>query len=196
MKYLVTGGNRGLGLGICEHFQGTSWSRETGQDITVDKDRQTLAQASLDCDVFVNNAFDGPFQEPWAGFAQVHLLWEVASLWQQQQKKGHIINIGSTGCYQTVPPEPGFETYRVSKDALRSHSLQWTEAFRKHLVPFRTTLISPDRLDTPLSRSRANWTGNGVQISDICSYIQLITATHPATCVGEIVLWCDLEHKQ
>jgi NAD(P)-dependent dehydrogenase (short-subunit alcohol dehydrogenase family) len=145
--------------------------------------------------VFVNNAFDGPFQEPWADFAQVHLLYAVASLWQQKQKSGHIINIGSTGCYNVVAPVPSFETYRVSKDALRSHSLQWTEAFRKNLVPFRTTLISPDRLDTDLSRSRANWTGNGVQIADICSYIQLITASHPATCVGEIVLWCNLEHK-
>jgi NAD(P)-dependent dehydrogenase (short-subunit alcohol dehydrogenase family) len=195
VKYLVTGGNRGLGLAICEYFQGTSWSRENGYDITLAEDRQGLAQASLDCDVFVNNAFDGPFQETWADFAQVHLLWTVASLWQQQQKNGHIINIGSTGAYQVVPPAPGFETYRVSKDALRSHSLQWTEAFRQHQVPFRTTLISPDRLDTELSRGRANWTGNGVQTLDICKYIELVTQTHNNTCVGEIVLWCDLEHK-
>ena len=117
--------------------------------------------------MFVNNAFDGPFQEPWANFGQVQLLWDVASLWQKQAKSGHIINIGSTGAHQVMAPVPAFETYRISKDALRSHSLQWTEAFRQNLVPFRTTLISPDRLDTELSRSRKNWTGNGVQTQDI-----------------------------
>lgn len=196
MRFLVTGGNRGLGLGICEYFQGVSQSRETGQDITKPADREDLAEASLDYDVFVNNAFDGPFQEPWADFAQVHLLWTVASLWQQRQKPGHIINIGSTGCYSTVAPMPGFETYRVSKDALRSHSLQWTEAFRQNQVAFRTTLISPDRLDTALSRSRPTWTGNGVQVQDVCRYIELVTDTHSNTCVGEIVMWCNLEHKQ
>lgn len=193
---MVTGGNRGLGLVICEYFDAHSFSRTNSHDVTCDVDRAALAKVSLEYDVFVNNAFDGPFQEPWADFAQVHLLWEVAALWKQQHKTGHIINIGSTGAYQVVAPEPAFETYRVAKDALRTHSLQWTEAFRQHQVAFRTTLISPDRLDTELSRSRDSWTGNGVQLLDICRYIQLITETSANTCVGEIVLWCDFQHKQ
>lgn len=196
MKYLVTGGNRGLGLAICEYFKGTNWSRETGHDITAESARQELARASLDCDVFVNNAFDGPFQEAWADFGQAQLLWTVASRWQQEGKKGHIINIGSVGAERIVAPDPAFETYRVSKAALRHHSLQWTEAFRQNQVQFRTTLISPDRLDTELSRSRPTWTGNGIDVLDICRYIQLVTETQSNTCVGEIVMWCNLEHKQ
>lgn len=195
MKYLVTGGNRGLGLEICQYFDGTSCSRATGFDITQEADRARLAELSLQHDVFVNNAFDGPFQEPWADFAQVHLLWAVASLWQQHNKTGHIVNIGSTGACEVASPVPGFQTYRVAKSALRDHSQQWTEAFRLNQVRFRTSLIVPDRLDTDLSRGRPNWTGNGVAPADICRYIQLITQTQDNTCVGEIVLWCNLDHK-
>lgn len=193
MKYMITGGNRGLGLALCQHFSGDSYSRETGHDIT--KHVEILAQTSLQYDVFVNNAFDGPFHEPWANFAQTQLLYRVAYLWRQQHKIGWIINIGSVGSESTVAPDPTFETYRVSKIALKSHSRQWTRAFKEGRVLFRTSLLTLDRLDTDLTRSRDDWSDNGIDCQDVCAWIELLTQTQPNTCIEEIVAWVALNHK-
>lgn len=194
MKYMITGGNRGLGQHLCERWQGDSYSRSTGFDII--KDRTRLAEASLEYDVFVNNAFDGPFQETWADFGQVKLLFEVADLWKRMNKIGIIINIGSSGSEDMVSPEPSWETYRVSKAALKFHSLQWTRAFKQNQVRFRTSLITVDRLDTALSRSRSTWTGNGHDLDHVADMIDLCVRSPANSCVGEISAWINLNHKQ
>ena len=190
---MITGGNRGLGAELVKHFNGSSYSRSNGYDITKDVDK--LAKESLEYDVFINNAFDGPFQEEWADFGQVQLLWAVADLWYRECKVGHIINIGSVGSENVVAPIPSFETYRVSKAALKEHSRQWTRAFKENRATFKTSLLTLDRLDTELTRSRPNWTGNGLNTADICSYIELITNAHPNTCIEEITAWVNFDHK-
>jgi NAD(P)-dependent dehydrogenase (short-subunit alcohol dehydrogenase family) len=194
MRCMITGGNRGLGLTLCQQLNGDSYSRENNYDIT--KDRNKLAKKSLEYDVFINNAFDGPFQESWADFGQVKLLYEVAVAWQKNNKTGHIINIGSSGSEDIVAPEPSWETYRVNKAALKHHSQQWTRAFKSNQVLFRTSLITVDRLDTPLSRSRATWTGNGVDLEDVVDMINLCLSVKSNTCIGEIKAWVNLNHKQ
>lgn len=196
MKFLVTGGNRGLGLHLCDHFQGHSISRSTGHDITDIDNRTQIAKMSLDYDVFVNNAFDGPFQESWADFGQIQLLWAVADLWQKNNKTGYIVNIGSVGSESVVFPDPSWETYRISKAALKEHSRQWTRAFKENRVLFRTSLLTLDRLDTELSRSRSTWTGNGIKLQDVTAYIELLLQSQPNTCIEEIVSWVNYDHKQ
>jgi NAD(P)-dependent dehydrogenase (short-subunit alcohol dehydrogenase family) len=189
MKYMITGGNRGLGEAFVQHFSGDSYSRSSGYDITKDLDK--IAQASLDYDVFINNAFDGPFQEPWADFGQTKLLYAVASLWKEKNKSGYIVNIGSVGGETVVAPDPTFETYRISKVALKEHSRQWTRAFKENKVPFKTSLLTLDRLDTEMVRSRPTWTGNGHDLKDICLYVELITAGAGNTCIEEITSWVN-----
>lgn len=189
MKVMITGGNRGLGLALREALGGDSYSRTNGYDITTDAER--LAEASLQYDVFVNNAFDGPFQEHWADFGQVKLLYQVAAAWKQHNKSGHIVNIGSVGAEDIVAPEPAWETYRVSKSALKHHSRQWTRAFKNNMVPFRTSLITIDRLDTPLSRSRPNWTGNGHDLANVMDMVRLCLDSPANSCVEEIVAWVN-----
>jgi NAD(P)-dependent dehydrogenase (short-subunit alcohol dehydrogenase family) len=191
MKYMITGGNRGLGQALCEQFNGDSYSRNSGYDIT--KDREQLVEASLQYDVFVNNAFDGPFQESWADFAQVKLLFEVANAWKNANKGGYIINIGSSGSESIVSPDPTWETYRVSKAALKHHSLQWTQAFKENQTLFRTSLITLDRLDTVLSRGRPNWTGNGIDLSDVGNMINTCINVKNNTCIGEITAWVNFD---
>lgn len=193
MKYMITGGNRGLGEAFVKHFNGDSYSRGGGYDITKDIDK--IANTSLNYDVFINNAFDGPFQEEWADFGQTKLLYAVASLWKEKGKSGHIINIGSVGSESVVAPDPTFETYRISKIALKEHSRQWTKAFKENKVPFKTSLLTLDRLDTEIVRSRSSWTGNGHNLADICSYIELITSGAKNTCVEEITAWVNYEHN-
>ena len=72
MKILVTGGNRGLGETIVKNLGADSISRENGFDITKDVDK--IVSKSLEYNVFVNNAFDGPPQEAHANFGQTLLL--------------------------------------------------------------------------------------------------------------------------
>jgi NAD(P)-dependent dehydrogenase (short-subunit alcohol dehydrogenase family) len=185
MKILVTGGNKGLGQEIVNRFNATSISRSDGHDIT--KHAREIAEKSLDYDVFVNNAFDGPPQEEWANFGQVQVLHEVYTLWKANNKKGHIINIGSVGERTIVAPEPSFETYRVAKAALKHASLQSSRAFKDNLVHFKTTLLTLDRLDTELTRSRASWTGNGVDCASVCDQIAMILSLNSNSCIEEIV---------
>ena len=193
MKVLVTGGNRGLGKHLVEAFNGTSISRIDSIDIT--QDHEYIAKLSLDYDVFVNNAFDGPPQEAWANFGQVNVLEAVYDAWSKNNKTGHIYNIGSVGEKSIVAREPSFETYRVAKAALAHASKQCTASFKANLVPFKTTLITLDRLDTELSRSRTNWTGNGINLNDVLNFINFTQKIDTNTCIEEIIFYCNLDYK-
>jgi len=193
MKILVTGGNRGLGKHLVETFNGQSMSRSNGIDII--QDCAAIATASLEYDVFVNNAFDGPPQESWANFGQVHVLEAVYDSWNKNNKKGYIFNIGSVGEKHVVAREPSFETYRVAKAALSHASRQCTASFKANLVPFKTTLITLDRLDTELSRSRSTWTGNGINLNEISNFIKYAQNVDKNTCIEEIVFYCNLDYK-
>jgi MoaA/NifB/PqqE/SkfB family radical SAM enzyme len=191
--FFITGGNRGLGQHLVNAFNGTSVSRQQGYDIT--KHVKEIAEISLDFDVFVNNAFDGPPHEDWANFAQAQIYFAVYNAWKAAGKTGHIFNIGSTGSKHIVAPEPRFETYRVSKAALEHASRQGTQAFKQNIVPFKTTLITLDRLDTELSRSRPNWTGNGVNLIDISNFIQYALSTGNNTVIEEATFYVNFEYS-
>jgi NAD(P)-dependent dehydrogenase (short-subunit alcohol dehydrogenase family) len=193
-KYMITGGNRGLGLALCQRFSADNFSRSNGYDITKDYDK--IAEISLDYDIFINNAFDGPFHESWANFGQTRVLYAVASAWAKHDKGGTIINIGSTGANRIVPPDPSFETYRVSKATLKTHSLQWSRAFKENKVPFKTSLLTLDRLNTVATRSRSNWTGNGLSLQEIGNYVELIVWAQGNTCIEEIVTWVNFDYKE
>ena len=196
MKYLITGGSRGLGKHLTDAFSGTSLSRtEDKIDITNDADQEYIAQFSLNYDVFINNAFDGPPHESHANFAQTTLLWKVYQKWQAAGKHGYIFNIGSSGSKALAAPNPMFETYRSSKAALEFASKQCTKAFRDNLVPFKTTLITLDRLDTELVRSRPSWTGNGVDLEDVVNFIKYATSVSPNTVVEETTLFVNLNYQ-
>ena len=193
MRVLVTGGNRGLGKHLVDVFNGVSVSRADKLDIT--KDYKSIAAMSLDYDIFINNAFDGPPQEEWANFGQVHVLEAVYDLWSKNSKSGHIYNIGSVGEKHVVAREPSFETYRVAKAALAHASKQCTASFKANKVLFKTTLITLDRLDTELSRSRSTWTGNGIILNDISNFINYTQTLNHNTCIEEITFYCNLEYK-
>jgi NAD(P)-dependent dehydrogenase (short-subunit alcohol dehydrogenase family) len=195
MKMLITGGNRGLGKHLVDVFGADSVSRATNLDITNEQAVKLIAQQSLNYDVFVNNAFDGPPQEAWANFAQTNLYMAVYDKWKDAGKSGHIFNIGSVGEKHVVAAEPRFETYRVAKTALAHASRQGTQSFKQNLVQFRTTLITPDRLDTELSRSRPTWTGNGIALTDISNFIRYATTVSPNTVVEEATFYVNFEHK-
>lgn len=192
-RYYVTGNNKGLGLELSNYFVADGTSRTNGHDIT--KDVDLIAEQSLHYDVFINNAFDGPPDMPWANYAQVNLLMAVYKKWKEAGKTGWIFNIGSIGEKTIVSPDPEFETYRVAKSALAHASKQCTMAFKDNLVNFKTTLITPDRLDTPLTQSRDSWTGNGIQCEDICKFIEYCIGVNSNTVIDEITLMLNYNYK-
>ena len=183
-RYYITGNNRGLGLVLSDYFKADGCSRQSGKDIT--KDVDTIANESLHYDVFINNAFDGPPDSEWANYAQVNILQAVYKKWKEAGKTGWIFNIGSSGEKTIVAPEPDWETYRVSKAALNHASKQCTKAYKDGIVNFKTTLISPDRLDTPLSRSRESWQGGGIDCTDIAKFIDYVVGLTDPAVVEEI----------
>lgn len=193
--FLITGGNRGLGHALCKHYNGVNISRANGYDITDPESIKKIVNASLDYDVFINNAFDGPPQESWANFAQVNLYMALYDAWKHAGKDGLIINIGSVGEKSIVAPEPRFETYRVSKSALSHASRQGTQAFKQNKVKFKTTLLTLDRLDTELSRSRESWTGNGINLTDIVNFVDYVTTTAANTCIEEATFYCNFDYQ-
>jgi NAD(P)-dependent dehydrogenase (short-subunit alcohol dehydrogenase family) len=193
MNTLITGGNKGLGLYLATALNAQSISRANGWDIT--KDVEKIAAHSIDYDVFINNAFDGPPQESWANFAQSQVYFAVYDAWKAAGKTGHIFNIGSSGNKTVVAPEPRFETYRVAKAALSHASKQGTQAFKQNQVGFKTTLITLDRLDTELTRSRASWTGNGINLNDISNFIKYAITVDSNTVLEEATFYCNLDHK-
>ena len=190
---LVTGGNRGLGQHLVTSFDAVSLSRSNGYDIT--QHVNEIAEKSLVYDIFVNNAFDGPPHEAWANFGQVNVLLRVCEYWRAANKTGYIFNIGSVGEKTVVAQDPAFETYRIAKSALAHASKQATASFKANVVPFKTTLITLDRLDTELSRSRATWTGNGIDLTAISNFINYAGSTDPNTCIEEITFYCNLNCK-
>lgn len=193
MNVLITGGNKGLGLYLTEKLSGFSISRANGFDIT--KDIKKIVEKSLEYDVFINNAFDGPPQEEWANFAQTNLYLALYDAWKNANKAGHIFNIGSVGNKTIVSPEPRFETYRVSKAALEHASKQGSMAFKENKVPFKTTLITIDRIDTELVRSRPNYTGNAIDLKDIYDFIKFSLDINQNTVVSEAIFYCNLNYK-
>lgn len=193
MKSMITGGNQGLGLTIAQSLGCDSYSRSNGYDI-VDH-RSKLAELSLDYDVFINNAYEG-FMRPGIHTAQTSLLYDVAMLWQETNKDGHIINIGSVGSEDSSAPFPEWEGYNASKRALKHMSLQWTQAFRTNQVRFRTSLLTLDRLDTARGRAMPTWTGNALDLEGVVDMIRLCIGARPNTCVGEIQAWVNIDHKQ
>jgi hypothetical protein len=50
-------------------------------------------------------------------------------------------------------------------------------------------------LDTELSRSRPNWTGNGINLTDISNFIQYAITVSQNTVVEEAAFYVNLNHK-
>lgn len=92
MKVIITGHTSGLGKAIAEYFiskgsEVVGFSKSTGYDITNPLHRQQIIEASIDADVFVNNAYNN-FDN-----SQLELLKGIFSLWGGSNKT--IVNLSS-----------------------------------------------------------------------------------------------------
>lgn len=87
MKYAITGHTSNIGYALFKKLSpnAVGFSKSTGYDITKKEDRKSIINESVDCDVFINNAYDG--------FGQADLCLELWNEWKDLPKT--IINIGS-----------------------------------------------------------------------------------------------------
>ncbi len=90
MKIVITGHNRGLGQAFSTVFGTTpnsivGFSKSSGCDISLEKDRAIILKELETADVFINNAYDP--------VGQTELLREAINLWNGTDK--FIINVGS-----------------------------------------------------------------------------------------------------
>jgi len=83
VKVAITGHTQGLGKALFDIYDNSmGFSRSNGFDIN---DPDPIVKASLDCDIFINNA--------WDKFAQINLLENLFYFWRYQNKT--IVNISS-----------------------------------------------------------------------------------------------------
>jgi len=83
VKVAITGHTQGLGKALFDIYDNSlGFSRSNGFNIN---NPDPIVQASLDCDIFINNA--------WDKFAQINLLENLFYFWRYQNKT--IVNISS-----------------------------------------------------------------------------------------------------
>jgi short-subunit dehydrogenase len=121
VNILVTGNKKwGLVKSIhrClnEEYDVNCVSRDTYGDLNTQEIRDTLKGKSLSFDVFINCA-------KLSDFNQTLLLKDIWDCWIENEKKGHIINIGST---VDTGLKGGSRLYTVEKVALRNLSRKLT----------------------------------------------------------------------
>lgn len=135
----ITGHTKGIGKAISNALSNHTiigCSRSNGYDIdNVD----SIINAVVDCDVFINNAYNG--------YKQTELLEKLCDLWKNTNKL--IINIGST-----VTDYPRTEKHldHLQWD-YRDHKRSLRDTFRKlakQTDSCRLVLISPGSTDTDM----------------------------------------------
>ena len=126
MKIAITGTTQGLGQHLKQVFEQhdhkvLEFNRSNGYDI---KQPQRIVDEAQDCDLFINNAYDG--------YGQVDLLYSLVDCWEKQNNK-FIINIGSEQTRRwsnhhgnTIVPFDWREGQRAVN--YRTHKLSLTEA--------------------------------------------------------------------
>jgi NADP-dependent 3-hydroxy acid dehydrogenase YdfG len=93
MKIAITGHTKGIGRAIADLYytdEVVGFSRSNGYDISTAESISSIVAESLDCDIFVNNAYHD--------FAQCQLLEEIFKHWKDDPSKT-IVNIISRARY-------------------------------------------------------------------------------------------------
>lgn len=91
-KIAITGHTNGIGKSLYEHFLLSNivygFSKSNAFDVSIKDHRQLILKNSVECDVFINNAYNN-FDD-----SQLHMLMEVFDMWKGLDNK-LIFNISS-----------------------------------------------------------------------------------------------------
>lgn len=145
-KIAVTGNpEKGLAQYIHKKFEKNSdfFSRSNGYDFDNEKVIENFCNQTLNYDIFLNNS-------ALHNFKQTILLKKVYEKWQENNKKGKIINISSTADRFSYSSN---WIYPVEKTALRQYSCNLSNKFKKDGL-INVSLLSITSLDMPKIREK------------------------------------------
>jgi NADP-dependent 3-hydroxy acid dehydrogenase YdfG len=140
MKILATGNpSYGVAQALNERVPGIDWlSRASGWEISSIQSIDRVVGKSMDCDIFLNNS-------KLDFFHQTLLAQRMACYWIKKEKKGRIINIGSSADSTLEQKGP----YPAEKIALRHYTRQIHHQWREKRHDVRMTYISVGNVETP-----------------------------------------------
>lgn len=148
MKNIIVTGNTEYGLSseISKFFDYENLrfcSRSNGYDFTDEEKINFFATESLQYDIFINCS-------ALHNFLQTKLLKKVSDLWYENNKKGKIINIGSTADRHLYNNN---WLYPQEKKTLREYSSQLSNKFKSDGI-VNVSYISLPTLDIPKMREK------------------------------------------
>lgn len=112
MKVAITGHTKGIGKALADLYQGhIGFSRTNGYDLSNDDNLERIIAQSLDCDVFINNAY-------W-GNVQTKLFNMIFEQWKYDASKT-ILNVVSGAQYDVteIPEDSQYKNYFDDKKEL------------------------------------------------------------------------------
>ena len=183
MKIAITGHTNGIGKAIydalSEHTHDLNgFSLTNGYNISLPEDRNRIISESMNCSVFINNAFDySKFPTEQDTDSQCLLAEELFDAWKGQEK--YIINIGSR-----INDFTGFEgTYKeiYAKQKKRLDQFYFTNSHEK---PYIIT-IRPGTTDTRVVSAE---TSEKLRPEDIAKVLMFILDNKNAFLVRTITL--------
>lgn len=140
MKTAITGHTAGLGKAIAERLQREGhevkgFALENGYDVTSPEGVVRIVEEALDCDCFVNCAYDRRNHGNW----QITMLTYLFHYWQDEEK--HIVNIGSNAPDNfSRNAVPAAIRYRAAKTALDAAVVELNQLWK----PCRVSLVRPN----------------------------------------------------
>jgi NADP-dependent 3-hydroxy acid dehydrogenase YdfG len=186
MKIAITGHSKGIGQALTNHFESQGhtvlgFSRINGWDINTHSEK--IVEESLDCDVFINNAY--------YSFKQIDIFNMLFEKWALLENKT-IINMGSKIKYANFPgiSQAGKDYMMVKKELDKvSKKAMFTTSNRK----CRVLSINPGFVATDMLNMVTDDTAklNHISVGDVVDVIDWMLKFPPHIEVGEIGIWAN-----
>jgi len=176
MKIAVTGHTRGIGKAIAELYytdEVLGFSKSNGYDLTDIAAIDRIVAESLDCDVFVNNAYNGT--------AQTTIFEKLLDHWNLDSSKT-IVNMNS----RTIYNGPNQRQYTSDKKLLRSSAVN---AIRDVNRKCRVININPGYIKTDMTQN-VHHKFNMLTPEQLASMVKWCLDQPQGIEVGELSVWC------
>jgi NADP-dependent 3-hydroxy acid dehydrogenase YdfG len=176
MKIAITGHSKGIGKAIAELYytdEVVGFSRSNGYDISKTEDVKLIIEntMAMNCDIFVNNAYNGT--------AQTTIFETLLKYWNNDSTKT-IVNINS----RTIYNGPNQRKYTADKKLLRSSAI---DAIRDIDRKCRVININPGYVRTDMV---AHVDVKMLTTEQLATMIKWCLDQPQSIEVGELSVWC------